>query len=294
MNGLTVSRSPELIAAEIRNIKEQTRKIVLYNSIEIGRKLTEAKELIGHGDWGNWLEEKVEYSKSTANNLMQIFKEYGADQMTLLDDNLKSQTFGNLSYSQAILLLGVPAEQREEFVKENNVDDMSTRELKKTIDELKKVKEEKEIAILEKDKAVANLKEVEESNRILEEAFNEGAEDRNELSNQIEQYEAEIRELKERPIEVVVNDREVDQELKAKINKLNSEKEEAERKLQEIEGKQNESVVKFKVYFEQIASDYQKLLEELEQMKTTDEVEYVKYSNATKKFLSAMIERVTN
>lgn len=294
MNGLTVSRSPELIAAEIRNIKEQTRKIVLYNSIEIGRKLTEAKELIGHGEWGNWLEEKVEYSKSTANNLMVIFKEYGADQMTLLDDNLKSQTFGNLSYSQAILLLGVPAEQREEFVKENNVDDMSTRELKKTIEELKKAKEEKEIAILEKDKAIANLKEVEESNRILEEAFNEGAEGREELSNQIEQYEQEIKELKERTVEVVVDNREVDQELKAKINKLKMEKEEAERKLKEMEGQQNESVVKFKVYFKQIGVDYQKLLEELEEMKAIDEVEYAKYRNATEKFLKAMLERVTN
>ncbi|MGL5087096.1 MAG: DUF3102 domain-containing protein, partial [Clostridium sp.] len=47
MNELTVNRTPDLIAAEIRNIKEQTRKVVLYNSIEIGRKLTEAKSIIG-------------------------------------------------------------------------------------------------------------------------------------------------------------------------------------------------------------------------------------------------------
>jgi hypothetical protein len=66
--------------------------MVLYNSIEIGRKLTEAKSLLDHGEWGEWLENSVEYSKSTANNLMRIFDEYGSDQITLLGDNAKSRT----------------------------------------------------------------------------------------------------------------------------------------------------------------------------------------------------------
>ena len=55
MSGLMVNRTPEIIAAEINGIKEQTRKMVLYNSIEIGRKLTEAKLLVEHGEWGHWL-----------------------------------------------------------------------------------------------------------------------------------------------------------------------------------------------------------------------------------------------
>lgn len=131
----TIARTPDLIAAEINNIKEQTRKMVLYNSIEIGRRLVEAKELIGHGEWGKWLKESVEYSQRTANNLMRIFEEYGADQITLLGDNSKSQAFANLNYSQAIALLEIPEEDREGFIKENNVEDMSTRELQKVIKE---------------------------------------------------------------------------------------------------------------------------------------------------------------
>ncbi len=133
MSGLT-TRTPGLIAAEINKIKEDTKRILIYNSIEIGRKLTEAKEMLPHGEWGKWLKTEVDYSKTTANNLMKIFQEYGSEQINLLGDNLKSQTFGNLNYSQATLLLGVPAEEREKFVEENNVEEMSARELKKAIE----------------------------------------------------------------------------------------------------------------------------------------------------------------
>lgn len=295
MNELMVNRTPELIAAEINNIKEQTRKMLLYNSIEIGRKLTEAKEIIGYGDWGTWLENKVEYSKSTANNLMKIFTEYGADQLTLLGDNAKSQAFGELSYSQAIILLGVPAEEREEFIKENNLEDMSTRELKKTIEELKKTKEEKEEAIKVKEDINKKLNEVEESNRALEEAFNSGAEERDRLSSQVEEYEEKIKELNERPVVIDVVDTKVDKELQITINKLKIEKEEAERKLKYLQEQQgDEGGEMFEFYFGKVGKDYQKMLEELENMKSKDEVKYIKYSNATKKFLSAMLERVSN
>ena len=294
MNGLMINRTSEIIAAEINNIKEQTRKMVLYNSIEIGRKLTEAKEIIGHGEWGTWLENKVEYSKSTANNLMKIFTEYGADQLTLLGDNAKSQAFGELSYSQAIILLGVPAEEREEFIKENNIEDMSTRELKKTIEELKKTKEEKEEAVKVKEDINKRLNEVEESNRALEEAFNSGAEERDRLSSQVEEYEEKIKELNERPVVIDV-DTKADKELQVTINKLKIEKEEAERKLRYLQEQQNnDNGELFEFYFGKVGKDYQKMLEELENLKGKDEVKYIKYSNAAKKFLSAMLERVSN
>ena len=144
-NELTINRTPEQIAAEINSIKEQTRRQVLYNSIEIGRRLTEAKSLVPHGEWGEWLENRVEYSKSTANNLMKIFKEYGADQLTLLGNNAKSQAIGELSYTQAIALLGIKnPEERENFIENNNINDMSTRELKEKVKEIERLSNENE------------------------------------------------------------------------------------------------------------------------------------------------------
>ncbi|MNO15496.1 hypothetical protein D3C76_51620 [compost metagenome] len=118
------TRTPEVIAAEIRSIDQQARQYVLQSAIEIGRKLAEAKEIVSHGEWGSWLKDNVNYSQSTANNFMRVSSEYA-----------NSQTFGNLNYSQAVALLSVPAEEREQFAEENNVADMSTRELQAAIKE---------------------------------------------------------------------------------------------------------------------------------------------------------------
>lgn len=70
-------RTPEQIASEINFIKEQSGKMLLSNTVEIGRRLTEAKELVPHGEWIKWLTESVSYSRSTACRLMKIFREYG-------------------------------------------------------------------------------------------------------------------------------------------------------------------------------------------------------------------------
>ncbi len=169
MSELTLNRTPDLIAAEINHIKEQTRIQVLNNSIEIGRKLVEAKSLVSHGEWGVWLEKKVDYSKSTANNLMNIFEKYADSQMSLLGNNAKSQAIGELGYTQALTLLGIhDDEEREKFIEENNVNDMSTRELKKAIEDLNKTKSEKEA--LEKELKDLKSKSKAEKDKLKEEA----------------------------------------------------------------------------------------------------------------------------
>lgn len=146
-----MERTPEIVAAEIRQIADQTRKMVLNSSIEIGKRLCEAKEMVPHGEWAAWLEKNVDFSQSSANNFMKIYTEYGDIQGELWGASAKSQTFGNLSYSQAVALLAVPAEEREEFVKENHVEDMSTRELQEAI----KARDEAEEK-LQKEKAAAD------------------------------------------------------------------------------------------------------------------------------------------
>ena len=54
MSDIEIIRTEEVIAAEIRVIKEQTRVAVLSGAIEIGRRLAEAKAIVPHGQWGAW------------------------------------------------------------------------------------------------------------------------------------------------------------------------------------------------------------------------------------------------
>lgn len=302
MSGLT-TRTPGLIAAEINKIKEDTKRILIYNSIEIGRKLTEAKEMLPHGEWGKWLKTEVDYSKTTANNLMKIFQEYGSEQINLLGDNLKSQTFGNLNYSQATLLLGVPAEEREKFVEENNVEEMSARELKKAIEELKKTEEEKEKALKAMEEAEQKAREESEARQALENAFNSGAEERRKLEEEKENLlgtinglERKINELNSIGKDISVTTEEVDQEieermndLKQKLDEATKEKNKLEDKLKSAEEGRTNSEVVYKIVFETIVANYNKLLETLGEIKKESEVAGVKYTNATKQFLEAML-----
>lgn len=302
MSGLT-TRTPGLIAAEINKIKEDTKRILIYNSIEIGRKLTEAKEMLPHGEWGKWLKTEVDYSKTTANNLMKIFQEYGSEQINLLGDNLKSQTFGNLNYSQATLLLGVPAEEREKFVEENNVEEMSARELKKAIEELKKTEEEKEKALKAMEEAEQKAREESEARQALENAFNSGAEERRKLEEEKENLlgtinglERKINELNSIGKEISVTTEDVDQEieermndLKQKLDEATKEKNKLEDKLKSAEEGRTNSEVVYKIVFETIVANYNKLLETLGEIKKESEVAGVKYTNATKQFLEAML-----
>ena len=127
-------KTPDILAAEIRTIKNQTGRMVLNASIEVGRRLTEAKAKLPHGSWGEDLKNEVDYSPSQAQNLMRVFREYGSDQQSLFGGEAKSQTFGNLTYSKALSLLAIPDEaERERFAVENDVEHMSVRELNEAL-----------------------------------------------------------------------------------------------------------------------------------------------------------------
>ena len=127
-------RDIQTVTTEIRTLHRQAQRMILGYAIEIGRRLTEAKEMLPHGQWGDWLKTEVEFSQSTAQNFMRIFAEYGDSQTSLFGD-AKSQTLGNLPYTHALKLLAVPAEEREEFIEEHRGEELSSRALEKLIRE---------------------------------------------------------------------------------------------------------------------------------------------------------------
>ena len=133
MSEIVTVRDVEIVTAEIVTIKRQTQQVLITAAIELGRRLTEVKAMIPHGEWGKYLQERVDYSQSTADNLMKLYREYGSGQDSLFDNFANSQTFANLSYTQALALLSVPAEEREQFAEENDVANKSTRELQELI-----------------------------------------------------------------------------------------------------------------------------------------------------------------
>ena len=127
-------RSLATVTAEIRAYQDAASRMAVQYSIEIGRRLIEAKEMVGHGEWGAYLREELGFSQSTANNHMAMFRAYAADQMRLDGDNLKHQAVGNWTYPQALALLALPSEEeREAFVESHDMAGLSTRELREEL-----------------------------------------------------------------------------------------------------------------------------------------------------------------
>lgn len=145
-------RDINIIKTEINTLYQTALRSELSYAIQLGRKLTEAKQLVDHGEWGNWIKDNLPFSQDKATMMMKIYDAYGANQESLFGD-VNSETFRNLGISQAFALLSVPENEREEFVKEHDVESMSVRELKKAIEE--------------RDAAVSAQKKLEEDNKML-------------------------------------------------------------------------------------------------------------------------------
>ena len=150
MNVLITERTPLVIAAEINMIKEQTEKVVLNNAVEVGRRLKEAKEMLQHGEWLKWLEESVSYTERTAQRFLLVFDAYGDKQPGALNAGTQTQRLPNMSYSQALILLGVPEEEREQFISEMDIENMSVRELQKAVKAREQALQDRDRALQEK------------------------------------------------------------------------------------------------------------------------------------------------
>ena len=155
-----ITRTAAQVAADINAVK--SRASAIYRAaldvgkrscIEIGRLLLEAKGLVPHGEWGKWLSENVDYSESTANNLMRCFKEFGDEQIDLFTGVSDADFFSVLNQSQMLEVMALPKEQRRDFVEEHREEiesgEMSVRDMKAEIVKLK-MKNEAQAKALEK------------------------------------------------------------------------------------------------------------------------------------------------
>ena len=131
------------LATEINTIKRTTQRLMMQAAIDIGQRLAEVKAAVGHGNWGKWLLENVDYSERTAQNLIRLYEEYGRGQGSLFGEAGNPQLVADLSVSQAVALLGIKdADERAEFIEKNDVATMTKRELEEAIRERNEAREE--------------------------------------------------------------------------------------------------------------------------------------------------------
>lgn len=207
-------RTPEVIAAEITYIENQVTKTVIQGAIEIGTRLKEAKEKVGHGSWTGWCEQNLGYSQSKATKFMEISEKYGDENSAYHDLISNSDTCTNMSISKALRLLQVPEEEVKTFTEKVDVESTTVKELE---EQIKKLKAEKEISSEELEKKIAAAEE-----------------DRNRLRQQLEEYQGE--ELQEEQSTVQLEEAQAKVELKEKeIERLQAELDKAKKKADKME-----------------------------------------------------------
>ena len=207
------------LAVEIITFDRQAKITAVSCAIEIGERLLEAKDLVPHGEWGKWLKENVNYSQSTANNFMRLYREYGSDQGSLFTTVANSQAIMNLDVSKALALTVLPPEEREEFVAEHDVEQMSTRDLKEALQENRELKQQQQQL----------QKQLEEKDRQVKET-----------SAQLDTAITERQKMQEKLSETANQNAGYEKSLQVKIDaakKLEQEKKAAEEKRRESEQK---------------------------------------------------------
>ena len=190
-------RDIEVITQEILDAKRRGGEAILT----IGRCLTEAKQTIPHGEWLPWLNERVEFSERTARNFMRLSREWS-----------NRHALADLGAAKALTLLALPAEERESFIAENHVVggeektviDMTSRELERAIRERKEAQEAAAKAQAEASAAEQARAKMEEDMKFLTARLSGAQEDREQAAQAVARLEAQLAELKEKPVEVAV------------------------------------------------------------------------------------------
>lgn len=198
MSEIVTVRDIDTITTEIKTIEMQVAKMAIYGCIEIGRRLVEAKEIVGHGGWGKYLAENVRYSQQWATNLMNLYREYGHQQESLFENFANSKSFGNLDVTKHILLLAVPVEERSEFVEANDVEHKSVAELKAVIRERDEAFAARDAAISARDDNLRELAAMDEENKRITAGMAEAADKLDAKDAELEQLQGKLKAADEK------------------------------------------------------------------------------------------------
>ena len=108
----------DVLASEARIYSEN----LASNMIRLGRVFAEAKPLVKHGEWQNWLRENSGMSVRAAQNLMEIHNRFG-----------NNPAFDGIQKSKLFKMLSLPEGTEEKFIAENNIDEMSARQVEAAV-----------------------------------------------------------------------------------------------------------------------------------------------------------------
>lgn len=182
-------RTIEAITGEILELKQRGGEVIL----DIGRRLLEAKGMLPHGEWLPWLNERVEFSERTAQKFMRLAQKWS-----------NPSALADLGATKALMLLALPEEEREEFVEDHNVIDMSARQLEQAIRERDEARKAAEAAKADASAAEQARAKMEADMAATKNLLESARADADSAGSRARALEEKLRMLQEKPVEVAV------------------------------------------------------------------------------------------
>lgn len=306
-------RTIEIITDEILDAKRTGGEAILT----IGRCLIEAKDMLPHGEWLPWLNERVELSERAAQRFMRLAREWSNP--TALSD---------LGATKALTLLALPVEEREQFMaethqvdgQEKNVIDMSARQLEQALKERDEARKAAEAAKADASVAEQARAKMEADMAATKNLLESARADADSAGSRARVLEEKLRMLQEQPVDVAVETvvdpeaiakarEEAVAEMQAKLDKAREAKAKADEKRKQAEAsveilkksiermEQNEKkaalgadkdLAQFELLFDQAQETVNKMRGILMKVRGRDEASAGKLVNAMKALAAAV------
>ena len=232
--------TPEQLGGEIRLLTGQARRMALSYAIQIGYRLKVAHDKVGPHGWAEWLKRETDLSQASASRLQALYEGYGEDQGCFFGVGNKFPTLENISISNALRLLVVPEEEREEVAAEVDAEHLSARELEKALaerDEARKALQDTSERLEQAQETLAGslnqrtelMKKLTAAREDLKAADEEAEQNERTLKDR-------IKELESRPVEVAV-ERDEEAIRQAAIDARNAAEEAAKKDLDKLKAR---------------------------------------------------------
>ena len=292
------ARTKEMIVGEIQATINQVKRSVVEGAIIIGSNLKELKELVPHGEWGDYIEDNLGMSTRKAQQYIQLSNEFGDAESAYFEAiTANAQYIAHLNVSTALKLLTIPEEDVEELVSSDVEEEKGTNaDLEAKIAAYKN----------DKDKLTEQLQQTKAQLDMLMAQADDGAKKNNEidsLKNKIKKLDEKIASADRDKQEAIKKAEqaasyaarqaalsETDEELSnIKKAKVEAEKraEKAEQRLQTVS---NETLTKFKIHMDNLQLTLQEVMGCINEIKTTDPERAAKMKDAAGKVLKNILE----
>ncbi len=288
---LPSARTIEQIEGEIIILRDQ----VARNSIEIGRKLIEARNMVPKGQWQEWVENNIQFSYRTAARLMQLAERFS-----------DVPALAGVEATKVYALMALPDDQVEGFVTEHDLTAMTSREVQAAVKaqkeaearadqlalDLEDAKAKAEAAAAEartaaEKEAEANLRKVMKEKREALDKIREAERKLKELQDIDEKSGEESEELK--AVQEKVRQLEVDLEKAQKGGAIPDDvAAELERLRQMEKAAPNEETVRFRDGYERMIREFDTVMALLGELASADEAAGRRYAGALRKALEKM------